>query len=74
MSFALMNEESIELGRFQEESDRLANEGKTPLVFGDNERVLGIIAVADVVKKNSRQAIELFKKMGIDVVMLTGDN
>lgn len=73
-NLALMNEESIELGQFQKESDRLANEGKTPLFFGDNERVLGIIAVADVVKKNSRQAIELFKKMGIDVVMLTGDN
>ena len=73
-NLALMNEESIELGQFQEESDRLANEGKTPLFFGDNKKVLGIIAVADVVKKNSKQAIELFKKMGIDVVMLTGDN
>ncbi|NCC80578.1 MAG: HAD family hydrolase, partial [Clostridia bacterium] len=62
------------LGQFQEESDRLASEGKTPLFFGDNKKVLGIIAVADVVKKNSKQAIELFKKMGIDVVMLTGDN
>jgi Cu+-exporting ATPase len=73
-NLALMNEESIELGQFQEESDRLASEGKTPLFFGDNKKVLGIIAVADVVKKNSKQAIELFKKMGIDVVMLTGDN
>lgn len=73
-NLALMNEESIELGQFQKESDRLASEGKTPLFFGDNKKVLGIIAVADVVKKNSKQAIELFKKMGIDVVMLTGDN
>lgn len=73
-NLALMNEESIELGQFQEESDRLASEGKTPLFFGDKEKVFGIIAVADVVKKNSKQAIELFKKMGIDVVMLTGDN
>ncbi|WP_312652626.1 heavy metal translocating P-type ATPase [Proteiniclasticum sp.] len=70
----LMNEENIVMGDFQEISDRLANEGKTPLFFGTNEKVLGIIAVADVVKKNSKQAIELFKKMGIDVVMLTGDN
>jgi len=70
----LMNEENIAMGDFQEISDRLANEGKTPLFFGTNEKVLGIIAVADVVKKNSKQAIELFKKMGIDVVMLTGDN
>lgn len=73
-NLALMNEEGIDLGQFQEESDRLANEGKTPLFFGDKEKVFGIIAVADVVKKNSKQAIELFKKMGIDVVMLTGDN
>lgn len=70
----LMNEENIAMGDFQEISDRLANEGKTPLFFGNNTKVLGIIAVADVVKKNSKQAIELFKKMGIDVVMLTGDN
>lgn len=73
-NLALMNEEGIDVGDFAEESDRLANEGKTPLFFGDAEKVLGIIAVADVVKKNSKQAIELFKKMGIDVVMLTGDN
>ena len=73
-NLALMNEEDIDLGNFQEESDRLANEGKTPLFFGDNKKVFGIIAVADVVKKNSKEAIELFKKMGIDVVMLTGDN
>lgn len=73
-NLALMNEEGIDLGQFQDESDRLANEGKTPLFFGDKEKVFGIIAVADVVKKNSKQAIELFKKMGIDVVMLTGDN
>jgi len=73
-NLALMNEEGIDLGQFQEESDRLANEGKTPLFFGDREKVFGIIAVADVVKKNSKRAIELFKKMGIDVVMLTGDN
>ncbi len=73
-NLALMNEERIDLGHFQDESDRLANEGKTPLFFGDREKVFGIIAVADVVKKNSKEAIELFKKMGIDVVMLTGDN
>ena len=73
-NLALMNEEGIDLGQFQDESDRLANEGKTPLFFGDKEKVFGIIAVADVVKKNSKEAIELFKKMGIDVVMLTGDN
>lgn len=73
-NLALMKEEDILVGDFQEDADRLANEGKTPLFFGNQEKVLGIIAVADVVKKNSKQAIDLFKKMGIDVVMLTGDN
>ena len=73
-NLALMKEEDIYVGAFQEDADRLASEGKTPLFFGNREKVLGIIAVADVVKKNSKQAIDLFKKMGIDVVMLTGDN
>lgn len=73
-NLALMKEEEIFVGDFQEEADRLANEGKTPLFFGDHKKVLGIIAVADVVKKNSKKAIDHFKAMGIDVVMLTGDN
>ncbi|MBR0575247.1 copper-translocating P-type ATPase [Proteiniclasticum sp. BAD-10] len=73
-NLALMEEEEVDLGIFQEEADRLANEGKTPMYFANQEKVLGIIAVADVVKKNSQKAIDLFKSMGIDVVMLTGDN
>ena len=54
--------------------EALAEEGKTPLYFASREEVLGIIAVADTVKPTSRQAIEEMKAMGIDVVMLTGDN
>ena len=73
-NLALMNEKNIELSTFSAYSDKLANEGKTPLYFADHEKVIGIIAVADVVKENSKKAIELFKSMGIDVVMLTGDN
>lgn len=73
-NLALMKEEEVELGIFQAEADRLANEGKTPMYFASRDKVLGIIAVADVVKKNSQKAIDLFKGMGIDVVMLTGDN
>lgn len=53
---------------------RLAEEGKTPLLFADEQGILGIIAVADGLKKNSRRAVELLHGMGIDVVMLTGDN
>lgn len=54
--------------------EALAEEGKTPLYFASRTQVLGIIAVADTVKPTSRQAIEELKAMGIDVVMLTGDN
>lgn len=55
-------------------SDELAAAGKTPLFFAYDGRLLGIIAVADVIKEDSRQAVEEMKNMGIRVVMLTGDN
>ena len=55
-------------------SEVLASEGKTPLYFAKNNEFLGCIAVADVMKKDSPQAIEELKNMGIKVVMLTGDN
>ena len=48
--------------------------GKTPLYFAFNKELAGVIAVADVVKKSSAKAVKEFKKMGIDVIMLTGDN
>ena len=54
--------------------ERLADEGKTPLYFAFDGRIAGIIAVADVVKKDSGQAISELKDMGIRTVMLTGDN
>ena len=55
-------------------AEALAQEGKTPLLFAADGRMLGIIAVADTMKEDSRQAIEELKGMGIHVVMLTGDN
>lgn len=73
-NLALMREKNIEVSAFQDTSDSFAIEGKTPLYFADSRKLLGIIAVADVVKPTSRDAIEQFKAMGIDVVMLTGDN
>ncbi len=54
--------------------DKLSEEGKTAMAFADERQVLGVIAVSDVEKESSRKAIELFGEMGIDVVMLTGDN
>ena len=55
-------------------AQRLAEEGKTPLLFARGERILGVIAVADVIKENSPEAIRQLQNMGIEVVMLTGDN
>lgn len=55
-------------------SERLAEEGKTPLYFSKGNKLLGIIAVADVIKEDSPRAVEELKDMGVHVVMLTGDN
>ena len=71
---ALMNEQSIDINKYEETINTLADNGKTPLIFSDDTSVIGIIAVADVEKETSKEAIDLFKEMDIDVVMLTGDN
>ena len=57
-----------------EQGARLAAEGKTPLYFADEQGPLGLIAVADVLKATSPAAVRELRQMGIDVVMLTGDN
>ena len=57
-----------------EQADRCAAEGKTPLFFAAGDRLLGMIAVADVIKEDSHEAIMQMQNMGIHVVMLTGDN
>lgn len=56
------------------QAEQLANEGKTPLFFAEEGQFLGIIAVADVLKEESKRSVEELKQMGIRVVMLTGDN
>ncbi len=55
-------------------AERLSEEGKTPLFFAKGNRLIGIIAVTDVIKEDSPQAVKELKEMGIRVVMLTGDN
>lgn len=59
---------------FKAVADNLANEGKTLLYFSKGNKLLGIIAVADVIKPDSKQAVSLLKSQGMKVVMLTGDN
>jgi len=58
----------------RQQAERLAEEGKTPLYFGEEKKLAGIIAVADVIKEESPEAIRRLRDMGIRVVMLTGDN
>ena len=71
---AMLADAGIPPGRHQTIADGLAQQGKTPLFFVRDGTLIGIIAVADTVKATSRIAIEGFKKLGLKVVMLTGDN
>ncbi len=70
----LMNDRNIGLEQLEGESDRLASEGKTPVYISVNNELAGIIAVADVVKGSSAEAIKRLRRMGIEVAMITGDN
>ena len=70
----MMDENGISANTFEEKEKKLSEEGKTVLYFAEKDKILGIIAVQDVPKQTSKAAIRQFKKLGIDVVMLTGDN
>ncbi|WP_099204297.1 heavy metal translocating P-type ATPase [Scatolibacter rhodanostii] len=70
----LMKESAVSIEDYQEKSDHLANEGKTPMYVASNGKFAGIIAVADVVKASSQKAIRTLNEMGIQTVMITGDN
>ncbi|MGH4124849.1 MAG: heavy metal translocating P-type ATPase [Clostridium sp.] len=70
----LMVERNIPLDNLEETSHNLAAEGKTPMYIAIEDKISGIIAVADTVKESSKKAIEKLHEMGIEVVMITGDN
>lgn len=70
----LMNEMNIDIKGAENEFETYANEGKTPMFISIDGRMAGIIAVADVLKENSRRAIERLHNMRIEVAMITGDN
>ncbi len=70
----LMKAKNIGLGDLEKEAARLADEGKTPMYAAVDGALAGIIAVADTVKEDSREAIRALKKLGLEVVMITGDN
>ena len=71
---AMMEEAGVEFGPFPARAEALAEQGKTPLYFADEHRVLGLIAVADTPKPTSADAVAAFRQLGLEVVMLTGDN
>lgn len=71
---AMLLENNIDVGEFVKKADEIAEKGITPMFIADSRRVIGIIGVADVVKENSAAAISALKKLGIKVVMLSGDN
>ncbi|MBR5316167.1 MAG: heavy metal translocating P-type ATPase [Firmicutes bacterium] len=71
---ALMEEVGVEIDNVKGQMDAFADQGKTPMIFAEAEQVIGLIAVADIEKPSSKEAIAAFGKMGIEVVMLTGDN
>ncbi len=69
-----MTELGFNLGGLRDEISALADAGKTPLIFADDKKILGIVAAADVEKKTSAQAVKEFENLGASVIMLTGDN
>ena len=70
----LMNDRGIAISMLQSDWERLAGEGKTPMYVAIDTKAAGLIAVADTVKPDSKAAIAVLKGLGIEVIMLTGDN
>jgi len=70
----MMKKFSVDLGDLEVKSIKLADDGKTPMFIAIDNKAAGIIAVADTIKPDSKEAIALLKKMGLEVVMITGDN
>jgi Cu+-exporting ATPase len=70
----LLLEHGVSLDGLEKEAERLANEGKTPVFVAMDRRVSGVIAVADTIKPNSKEAVETLHSLGLEVAMITGDN
>jgi len=73
-NLAFMQENNIDTKEFEEQCNKLLKQGKTVLYFAEEQNLIGIIAVADTIKKDSYKAIQEFKKKNFEVVMLTGDD
>ena len=71
---SFINENRLLIDNKIGEIDKLSSQGKTPLIFAKNKEIIGIIAVSDVIKEDSKEAIDKIKDLGIKPIMLTGDN
>jgi Cu+-exporting ATPase len=70
----LMSNKLIDVSKIEPEAEKLENQGKTAMILAQENKVVGAVAVADTLKKNTKEAIEVLKKMGLRMIMLTGDN
>lgn len=70
----LMDDNNIEISEFNKTMIELENDGKTAILVASDEKATGVVAVADVLKDNSKQAIDKVHKMGLEAIMITGDN
>jgi Cu+-exporting ATPase len=70
----LMEQHGVSIARVESEAERLARDGKTPMLVAANGALAGLVAVADTVKPTSRDAVARLKEMGLEVMMVTGDN
>ncbi len=70
----LMEKNKIKINKIKTDLNKLEDEGKTAMILSDNKKVIGIIAVADVIKETSKKAVNKLQKMGLKVYMITGDN
>lgn len=70
----LMEDNNIDISAAEKRMEELEAQGKTAIIAADDDRVIGLVAVADTLKENSKEAVEKIRDMGIEVVMITGDN
>ncbi len=70
----LLKDRNFDLAQWEDRAEKLAEEGKTPIFVAKGGRILGLLAVADALKENSAHAVDRLKRLGLEVVMLTGDN
>lgn len=70
----LMKDNGVDCAALEKEAERLSDEGKTPMFVAIDKHSSGIIAVADTLKENSKEAVEAFKRLGLEVAIITGDN